>query len=140
MGQDWHRQVIRVEIVLLAQVRAALPVPVLVETVVAVDSLEAFHQVELRLASLRVVVMEDMVVAVDLVGAAKVVTAMEVKGRSDLVKIREVMEVDGLRGAQAPMVMDLLVVAAVPVDMVEDSRKRLRLRNTWIDRCRQSRS
>lgn len=133
------------EIVLLAQVRAALPVPVLVETVVAVDSLEALHQVEVRLASLRVVVMVDTVVAVDLVVAAKVVTAkvataMEVKGRSDLVKIREVMEVDGLRGAQAPMVMDLLVVTAVPVDMVEDSRKRLRLRNTWIDRCRQSQS
>lgn len=135
----WYRPVIRMEIVLLAQVRVALRVPALVDTVVEVDSLEVLHQEEVLLASLRVVVMEDTVaVAVDLLEAAKAVTAMEVKDRSHSVKILEVMEVDGVTGAQAPMVMDLLVAVEVPVDMVEESRKRLRLRNTWIDRCRQS--
>lgn len=122
--------------------------PALVDTAV-VDSLAVLHQVEVRLATFQV---EDMVdtdqVLVDLLVAhrdmlrvaAKVVMAMEVKDLSDLLKILEVMEVDGLTGAQALMVMDLLVVAEQPVVMAEESQKRSRLPNMWIDRCQQSQS
>lgn len=127
--------------------------PALVDTAV-VDSLAVLHQVEVRLATFQVEDMVDTdqvlapVVLVDLLVAhrdmlrvaAKVVMAMEVKDLSDLLKILEVMEVDGLTGAQALMVMDLLVVAELPVVMAEESQKRLRLPNMWIDRCQQSQS
>lgn len=175
-------------IVLQVQVRVALQVPALVDTVVvdsqvvllqtevrlamlqvevmvdkdqmhtlvdtvAVVSLVVLHQAEVRLATLRVEVMvgKDLVLALEvldllvarrdmLLVAAKVVMAMEVKDQLDLQEILEVMEVDGLKGAQALMVMDLLVVVELPVVMVEDSPKRLQLQNMWIDRCQQNQS
>lgn len=175
-------------IVLLVQVRVALQVPALVDTVV-VDSQVVLHQAEVRLATCRVEVMvdkdqvlalvhivaedflvvlhrlavrlatlrvevmvdRDQVLALEvldllvarrdmLLVAAKVVMAMEAKDRSDSQEILEVMEVDGPKGAQALMVMDLLVVVELPVVMVEDSPKRLQLQNMWIDRCQLNRS
>lgn len=142
----WCRQVIQMAIVLPVLVRAALRVPALV------DMLVVLHQAEVRLATLRVVVMEDtdqalaLVVVVDLLVAqrdilrmaAKVVMAMEVKDLLDFLKILEVMAVDGLMAAQALMVKDLLVVVELPVVMGEELPKRLRLRNTY--RYQQSRS
>lgn len=173
-------------IVLQVQVRVALQVPALVDTVVVdsqvvllqtevrlamlqvevdkdqmhtlvdtvvVVSLVVLHQAEVQLATLRVEVMvvKDLVLALEvldllvarrdmLLVAAKVVMAMEAKDQLDLQEILEVMEVDGLKGAQALMVMDLLVVVELPVVMVEDSPKRLQLQNMWIDRCQQNRS
>lgn len=119
----------------------------LVDTVVVV-SLVVLHQAEVRLATLRVEVMVDKDLVLDLLVArwdmllvaAKAVMAMEAKDQLDLQEILEVMEVDGLKGAQALMVMDLLVVVELPVVMVEDSPKRLQLQNMWIDRCQQNRS
>lgn len=123
-----------------------------VDTVV-VDSQVVLHRREVRLATLQVEVMvdKDLVPALEvldllvvrrdtLLVAAKVVMAMEAKDQLDLQAILEVMEVDGLKGAQAQMVMDLLVVVELPVVMVEDSPKRLQLRNMWIGRCQQNRS
>lgn len=119
----------------------------LVDTVVVV-SLVVLHQAEVRLATLRVEVMVDKDLVLDLLVArqdmllvaAKVVMAMEAKDQLDLQEILEVMEVDGLKGAQALMAMDLLVVVELPVVMVEDLPKRLQLQNMWIDRCQQNRS
>lgn len=98
-------------IVLPVQVRAALQVLALVDTLV-VDSLVVLHQAEVRLATLRVEVMvdKDLVLALEvldllvvrrdtLLVAAKVVMAMEAKDQLDLQEILEVMEVDGLKGA-----------------------------------------